>query len=120
MVLSEFFHNYINSHIKNGKKYLLIEKRLSWESLEKMKMLPRLSKEEVSESYTYLGSKLKEGDIVFFARLEKPAIIEGMKVYESSMITLSEDEFEKFYFLGDCTMPGQIQIPIIKMKEENF
>jgi hypothetical protein len=120
MILSEFFADFINLHTKNNKKYLLIEKTFSYEELMEMKMLPRLTKEDVEHSneYTYLGSKFKEGDIKFFAWIEKKTVREGMVVYEPSMIVLSEEEFEEFDCVGNHLASSMV--PFIRFKEKNF
>jgi hypothetical protein len=109
------YKNQIESFINEDKRYLLTEIGMTNDELRENKMFPRLSKEQLSKmnnKETYLGRKLKEGDMVFFAFIQDRVLEEGMPTINFRPVMLTEDEFDFYKVVrDDCTGNG---VPVLE------
>lgn len=103
------------SFINDNKKYLLTEKKMTLQELKDKSMFPKLSKEgikQLANDKTYLGNKLKEGDMLIYGLLQEKACCDleedgdfllgngGFGIINLMVISLTYDEIHKYKIIN--------------------
>lgn len=101
--------------INDNKKYLLTEKKMTPQELKDKSMFPKLSKEgikQLANDKTYLGNKLKEGDMLIYGLLQEKSCCDlgeggdfqlvngGFGTINLMVISLTYDEIHNYKIIN--------------------